>query len=319
MESTVKFLGRRLAAAAVMIAIASTLVFFSIHMLPGDPVFLLLGEQAARDPEVVAGVRAKLHLDRPLPIQYIQWVAGALRLDLGESLQTGIPVTEELGRRIPRSLELIAGGLVLAVLAGIPLGILGARRSDAPGGWLSSAVAALGFSSPVFVTGIVLTITFSLWLGVLPSSGYVPVSDAPIEHFGYAALPWLTLGFGFMGVVIRMTRASLLDVLRKDYVRVARAKGLPERRVIYRHALANSLIPVVAVLGVRAGNLLGGTVIIETLFNWPGLSSLLVQSCRDRDYPLIQGSLLAIFVIFVVTSLLVDLCLGLLDPRLRHE
>ncbi len=318
MGSTVKFLGRRLAAVAVMIAIASTFVFFSIRMLPGDPVVLLLGEQAAKNPKVVATLREKLHLDRPLPVQYAQWVAGVLRLDLGESLQTGIPVTEELARRIPRSLELIAGGLILAVLSGVPLGILSARRPDAAGGWLSSMVAALGFSSPVFVTGIVLIITFSLWLGVLPSSGYIPVSDAPIEHFSYAVLPWLTLGFGFMGVVIRMTRASLLDVLRKDYVRTARAKGLPERWVIYRHALVNSLIPVIAVLGVRAGNLLGGTVIIETLFNWPGLSSLLVQSCYDRDYPLIQGSLLAIFVMFVAISLLADLCLGLLDPKLRH-
>ena len=312
------FLCRRLTAAAIMVAIASTLVFFLIHLLPGDPVLLLLGEQGASNPEVVGRLRQKLNLDAPLPTQYVRWVGRIVRGDLGESFQTGLPVAQEVARRIPRSLELIVAGLFFAVAVGIPLGILGARRPNALAGWLSSAIAVVGFSSPSFVTGILLIIAFSLWLQLLPSSGYVPPLENPVQHLRHAILPSLTIGTNFMGVVTRMTRASVMDVLVKDFVRTARAKGLSDRLATYRHALPNSLIPVIAILGVRAGNLLGGMVIIEALFDWPGLSSLLVRACFDRDYLMIQGALLAIFVIFVLFSLLVDLCQGLLDPQLRH-
>jgi len=312
------FLCRRLTAAAIMVAIASTLVFFLIHLLPGDPVLLLLGEQGASNPEVVGRLRQKLNLDAPLPTQYVRWVGRIVRGDLGESFQTGLPVAQEVARRIPRSLELIVAGLVFAVAVGIPLGILGARRPNALAGWLSSAIAVVGFSSPSFVTGILLIIGFSLWLPLLPSSGYVPPLENPVQHLRHAILPSLTIGTNFMGVVTRMTRASVMDVLVKDFVRTARAKGLSDRLATYRHALPNSLIPVIAILGVRAGNLLGGMVIIEALFDWPGLSSLLVRACFDRDYLMIQGALLAIFVIFVLFSLLVDLCQGLIDPQLRH-
>jgi peptide/nickel transport system permease protein len=312
------FLCRRLAAAAIMVAIASTLVFFLIHLLPGDPVLLLLGEQGASNSEVVGRLRQKLNLDAPLPTQYVRWVGRIVRGDLGESFQTGLPVAQEVARRIPRSLELMVAGLVFAVAVGIPLGILGARRPNALAGWLSSAIAVVGFSSPSFVTGILLIIAFSLWLQLLPSSGYVPPLENPVQHLRHAILPSLTIGTNFMGVVTRMTRASVMDVLVKDFVRTARAKGLSDRLATYRHALPNSLIPVIAILGVRAGNLLGGMVIIEALFDWPGLSSLLVRACFDRDYLMIQGALLAIFVIFVLFSLLVDLCQGLLDPQLRH-
>jgi len=312
------FLCRRLTAAAIMVAIASTLVFFLIHLLPGDPILLLLGEQGASNPEVVGRLRQKLNLDAPLPTQYVRWVGRIVRGDLGESFQTGLPVAQEVARRIPRSLELMVAGLVFAVAVGIPLGILGARRPNALAGWLSSAIAVVGFSSPSFVTGILLIIGFSLWLPLLPSSGYVPPLDNPLQHLRHAILPSLTIGTNFMGVVTRMTRASVMDVLVKDFVRTARAKGLSDRLATYRHALPNSLIPVIAILGVRAGNLLGGMVIIEALFDWPGLSSLLVRACFDRDYLMIQGSLLAIFVIFVLFSLLVDLCQGLIDPQLRH-
>ncbi len=312
------FLCRRLAAAAIMVAIASTLVFFLIHLLPGDPVLLLLGEQGASNPEVVGRLRQKLNLDAPLPTQYVRWVGRIVRGDLGESFQTGLPVAQEVARRIPRSLELIVAGLFFAVAVGIPLGILGARRPNALTGWLSSAIAVVGFSSPSFVTGILLIIGFSLWLQLLPSSGYVPPLENPLQHLRHTILPSLTIGTNFMGVVTRMTRASVMDVLVKDFVRTARAKGLSDRLATYRHALPNSLIPVIAILGVRAGNLLGGMVIIEALFDWPGLSSLLVRACFDRDYLMIQGALLAIFVIFVLFSLLVDLCQGLIDPQLRH-
>jgi peptide/nickel transport system permease protein len=312
------YLGQRFLAALLMIFIACTIVFFIIHLLPGDPVTLLLGDGAAR-PEVVAAVKKKLNLDRPIPVQYAEWVKGLSRLDLGSSLQTGAPVSKELVRRVPRSLELILCALFFSSLFGIPLGILGARYPDSPVGWACSTLAVIGFSSPVFVIGIVLIIVLSLLLGLLPSSGFVALSEDPLRHLEYLALPSLTLGIGFMGVVIRVTRSSMLDVLAKDFVRTARAKGLTEWVVMVRHALINSMIPLIAVLGIRAGNLLGGTVIIESLFDWPGLSSLLVRSCYDRDYPVLQGTLIAIFVLFVMISLCVDLCQGLLDPKLKRR
>lgn len=312
------YLAHRLFAAVLMIFLACSIVFFIIHLLPGDPVTLLLGDGAA-SPEVVAAVKKKLKLDRPIPVQYVEWVKGMARLDLGVSLQTDLPVTKELVRRVPRTLELIFCALFLSALLGIPMGVLGARYPDSPAGWVSSTLAVIGFSSPVFVIGIVLIILLSLMLGILPSSGFIAFSEDPVRHLQYLVLPSLTLGIGFMGVVIRVTRSSVLDVLAKDYVRTARAKGLPEWVVMYRHTLINSMIPVIAVLGVRAGNLLGGTVIIESLFDWPGLSSLLVRSCYDRDYPVIQGTLIAIFVMFVMISLCVDFCQGLMDPKLKRR
>ena len=313
----VKFLGRRLAASAFMIAIAATIVFFSVHLLPGDPVLILLGEQGAADAEVVARLRAQLNLDAPLYQQYLDWLGGLFSGDLGKSLQTGLPVAEEVLRRIPRSLELIVAGLAFAILLGIPMGVVAARRRAAPAGLAVSAVAVAGFSAPVFVTGILLVIVFSLWLGILPSSGYVAFGTDPLGHLAAGLMPALTIGINFMGVVTRMTRASLTEVLRRDFVRAARARGLSHRAAIRRHALPNALVPVVAILGVRAGNLLGGTVIIESLFDWPGLSSLLVSACFARDYPMIQGALLAIFVLFAFISLVADLIQSLIDPRMR--
>jgi len=314
-----RFLAVRLVAALVTLAIVTTLLFAIIHLLPGDPVLILLGEQANSSPEVVAKVRSQLRLDRPLSLQFVEWVRGVLRLDFGVSLQNGVPVATELRTRIPRSLELIAASLLIASTIGIPLGAISARRGSSLLGWLSGFVAVLGLSTPVFVTGVVFVVFFSLMLGWFPSSGYVSPVDDPVGHLLYAILPALTLGFGFLGVVIRMTRASLLEVLTKGYVRTARAKGVSEPIVVYRHALFNALVPVITVLGVRAANLLGGMVIVESLFNWPGLSSLLVRSCYDRDYPMMQGSLFSIFLRFILISLLIDLSHGFVDPRIRHS
>jgi len=302
-----------------MVICVSTLIFSVIHLLPGDPVLIILGEQATADSEVIEQIRKKLKLDLPLIVQYYEWVKGIVHLDFGVSLLTGFPVIEELTKRISRSLELILFGLSISIAIGIPVGVLGARYPNALIGWLSSSVAILGLSAPIFVTGIVFIIAFSLVLRFLPSSGYISPTEDMLGHLLYAVLPSLSLGFGFMGVVIRMTRASLLDVLNKDYIRTARAKGLSENIVLYRHALFNALVPVIAIVGVRAGNLLGGMVIVESLFNWPGLSSMLVQSCYDRDYPMIQGALLSIFVMFVLISLTIDLCHGFLDPRIRYK
>lgn len=312
------FLLRRLGSAAITLALATGVVFIAIHLLPGDPVAIMLGDQAGSDPVAVARVRAQLGLDLPLGTQFTHWAGALARGDLGVSLRTGEPVADELTRRIPRSLELIGAGLLIAVLLGVPLGVVAARSRGRLAGALAAVIAVAGFSAPVFVLGILLVLLFSLALGWLPSSGFVPFSDDPLQHCLALILPSLTIGLNFMGVVARMTRASLADVMGRDYVKLARAKGMPRGRAILRHALPNALVPVIAIVGVRAGNLLGGTVIIEALFDWPGLSSLLVSAAFSRDYPVIQGSLLAIFALFILISLVIDLAQGFVDPRIRR-
>ena len=304
-----------MASALLTLVLASVVVFASIHLLPGDPVAMLLGEQAGSDPEAVARVTRELGLDRPLLSQFLSWAGNLLHGDLGRSLRNGEPVLDELLRRIPRSLELIAGGLFVAIVLGLPLGVLAARDRGRLPGMAASVIAVAGFSAPVFVSGILLVLVFSLWLNILPSSGYVAFAEDPLLHLSCLVLPSLAIGINFMGVVARMTRASLIDSMAKDYVRLARAKGLSRGKAMTRHALPNALVPVIAIIGIRAGNLLGGTVIVEALFDWPGLSSLLVSASFARDYPLMQGSLLAIFAIFILISLVIDLAQGLVDPR----
>jgi len=312
------FLLRRLLSAIVTLALATGVVFIAIHLLPGDPVAIMLGDQAGSDPVAVARVRAQLGLDLPLGTQFAHWAGALAHGDLGVSLRTGEPVADELARRIPRSLELIGAGLLIAVLFGVPLGVVAARARGRLAGLAASVLAVAGFSAPVFVLGILLVLVFSLGLGWLPSSGFVPFADDPVQHCLALILPALTIGLNFMGVIARMTRASLADVMGKDYVKLARAKGLPRGKAIFRHALPNALVPVIAIVGIRAGNLLGGTVIIEALFDWPGLSSLLVSAAFSRDYPVIQGALLAIFAIFILISLVIDLAQGFVDPRISR-
>jgi len=313
------YLRRRLAAAALTLLLASLVVFASIHFLPGDPVVILLGEQIGGDPAVVEAMRHQLGLDRPVHEQFVVWIGNIFDGDLGRSIRTGEPVMIDLLVRVPRSLELIVAGLFVAVLLGVPLGVISARERGRPAGTIASIAAVAGFSAPVFVTGILLVIVFSLWLELLPSSGYVAFSDDPLLHLSCLVLPATAIGVAFMGVVARMTRASLSDTMRRDFVRLARAKGLSRELAIRRHALPNALVPVIAIVGIRAGNLLGGTVIVEALFDWPGLSSLLVSASFSRDYPVMQGTLIAIFVIFIVISFLMDLCQGLIDPRVRDR
>ncbi|MFA5487695.1 MAG: ABC transporter permease [Candidimonas sp.] len=313
------FIVRRLATSLVSLALAAGVVFIAIHMLPGDPVAIMLGEQAGSDPEAVARVRAQLGLDQPLGAQFAHWVGGIATGDMGTSLRTGEAVADELARRIPRSLELIVAGLCIAVALGVPLGVVAARERGRAAGVAASVIAVAGFSSPVFVLGIILILIFSLGLEWLPSSGYVPFTDDPALHLMCLALPALTVGLNFMGVVARMMRASLADTMSKDYVKLARAKGLPRSSAIRRHALPNAMVPVVAIVGIRAGSMLGGTVIIEALFDWPGLSSLLVSASFARDYPVIQGCLLAVFAIFILISLLIDLIQASIDPRTRRQ
>lgn len=312
-----RFLGHRLSSALLTLAIAAVAVFLVARMIPGDPVMIMLGEATGGDPAAVARMRNELGLDRSLFVQFGNWAMRLLQGDFGVSIRSGQPVLDDLLLRIPRSLELIAGGLMVAVLLGLPLGILSARNRGRLSGALSSIVSVIGFSAPVFVSGVILVVVFGVWLQLLPSSGYVPFADDPLLHLSCLVLPSLAIGLNFMGVVARVTRASLIDTMDNDYVALARAKGLSRGRAMIRHALPNAMVPVIAIIGIRAGNLLGGTVIVEALFDWPGLSSLLVSASFSRDYPVIQGSLIAIFAIFILISLLIDLAQSFFDPRVR--
>jgi peptide/nickel transport system permease protein len=310
------YLARRLAAAFVLALAVATVVFMLLRLVPGDVVTVMLGENDA-SPDKIAAVRHALGLDRPVLVQYASWLGRALQGDFGNAFISGRPIATDLGARIPRSLELGGVALVLAVLAGIPLGALSARR---PGSRFDLAVGGavvLGLTMPSFVTGMLFVLLFGLVLHWFPATGYVDLAGDPIGHIRHLVLPAVTLALTIMPIVTRMTRASMLETLHQDYVRTARSKGLAEGIVVGKHVLRNSLIPVITVVGLQAGTLLGRIVLIEYIFNWPGLSSLLLTGVNQRDYPLVQAVVLVIALAFVVINLLVDIVYGVVDPRIR--
>jgi ABC-type dipeptide/oligopeptide/nickel transport system permease component len=284
-------------------------VFSLIHLVPGDPVQAMLGETAS--PQDVAVLRGRLGLDRPLLTQYGAFLTGLAVGNLGRSLRTNQPVTAAIAERLPATLELAAAAMAVAVLFAIPLGILAAARAGTAIDHLATTAALVGISIPNFWLGPLLAIFFSIMLGWLPVSG-----RGTLAHL---VLPAITLGAPLAAVLARMTRASLIEELSELYVLAARARGVSVRRAVLRHAFRNSLIPIVTVLGLQAGAVLTGAVITETIFAWPGVGRLLIQSINFRDYPLVQGCILLIAVTYVAVNLLTDLAYGLLDPRIRYE
>lgn len=314
------YIARRVLLALLLILIVATLTFSILHLMPGDPVLLILSsETSAPDPETIAAVRHELGLDQPVWKQYFDWWKDLLQLNLGRSLYDKTPVMEDLLKRLPRTLELIIVGIGVGILFGIPAGAIGAIYRNGPLDYVSSLLAALGISLPVYVVGTLLVLIFGLYIPWFPASGYKGFLDAPSEHIRRLTLPALAIGFGQAAIVARMTRSSLLEVLGQDYIRTARAKGLREQIVLYKHALRNALIPVVTVVGISAGALLGGTVLVEYIFNWPGLSTLLMEGIYRRDYPVIQSVLLVTSTLFIFLNLLVDLIYAFLDPHIRYK
>ena len=268
-------------------------------------------------PENVAAMRHALGLDRPLLVQYGSWLAHVAHGDFGSSIISGVSIGAQLGERIPRSLELGAVALSLGVVVGIPLGVFAARR---PGGALDLAITgigALGLMFPAFVVGTLFVLLFGLVLHWFPATGYIEFSDDPIGHIRHLVLPAVTLALTFAPVIMRMTRAGMLEAQSQDFVRTARSKGLAERTVLVKHVLRNSLIPVITVLGLQAGELIGRIVLIEYIFNWPGLAGLLLTGVFGRDYPTVQAVVVVIAFSFVFINLLVDLTYMLVDPRIR--
>ena len=312
------FVAGRIANAALLALAVATIVFLALHLVPGDPAELLLSSGGVTpDPAAVAELRERLGLDRPLHLQYLGFLGGLLRADLGTSLVDDYSVAAEIALRLPRTLELIFAGTLIGIAIGLPAGLHAALHA---GGWFDramSAVAALLLAVPVFVVGTLLILLLAVRLKWMPAGGFVPFTKDPAGHLLMLFLPALAIGKGLIAVIFRMTRASVLDVLQRDHVRTARAKGLSERRVLASHVVYNALGPVLTVLGLHMGALLGGTVLVEYVFNWPGLSTPLIRAVEGRDYPMVVGIVLTISGLFLLINLAVDLMRATLDPRIR--
>lgn len=303
----------------IQIFIVATIVFSAIRFMPGDPAVLVLGTEKGADIEAVTEMRKTLGLDQPFFSQYIDWMKGAVTLDFGQSIFSGTDVTESIMERLPKTLELAFLAMVMAILIGVPLGIIAALKRGSIADSIVSTLAAVGISFPVYIMGTFLILLLSFKLNLLPASGYVSFSDNPIEHFQKMALPALTLSLGLASTIARMTRSSMLEVLNKDFIQTLRAKGLSENKVIVKHAFRNAIIAIITVIGLELGNLIGGTVLIEYMFNYPGLSSMLIQSINDRDYPLIQGSIVFIATLYILINLFIEILYGVMDPRTRKQ
>jgi len=331
-----RYIGRRLLETVPVVFGVLLVVFVIAHLTPGDPVLIALGEHAT--PEAVEALRAELQLNDPLPVAFLKYMGRVLRGDLGRSIQNNERVTVELATRFPATIELSLAAMLIASLIGIFTGVLAAVRQNSWFDGVSMFAALFGFSMPIFWLGIMLILLFAWLLGWFPISGRLDFTveltrvtnlylvDAVLtgnwaalgNALRHLVLPAVTLSTVPLAIIARMTRSSLLEVLRQDYVRTARAKGLTESRVVRRHALKNAFIPVITVIGLNVGGLLSGAILTETIFAWPGVGRLVVDAIFARDYPIVQGTVFVIALVFVAVNLLVDVSYAYLDPRIRY-
>ena len=307
---------RRVAAMLFAILFLTALVFFLMQAVLGDPVVLMLGQDA--DTATIARLRQDLGFNRPVHVQYLDWLDRLVRGDWGRSFRTGQPVLEAILARLPVSLELGLLSLLLALALALGLGILAAVRAHTPVDLGIGILTALGTATPNFWLGILLILAFALYLRVLPSAGVIPLAEDPLGHFRALVLPTITLSAAYFANLARLTRAKMLEVLHSDYIRTARAKGLLEARVLWVHALRNSLLPVLSILGVSISRLYGGAVVTETIFALPGTGILLVESILSRDFPVVQGIIIVITVGVFLTNFLIELAYAVVDPRVRR-
>lgn len=306
---------RRLVMLVPVILVVGVVVFALVHLTPGDPAAVMLGDRAT--PEQIEQLRDQLGLNDPLPVQFVRWFGGVLQFDFGDSIFIGKPVTRALLDRVQPTLLLTLYAMLFQLAIGIPAGVISAVRSNSIVDRIVTVIAISGTAIPTFFLGILLILIFAVRLRWLPSGGYVPLTENPVQHAKAMLMPAFTLGFSSAGLLARLVRSSMLDVLREDYVRTAYAKGLPEKLVVIRHALRNALIPALTVIGSSVGALLGGAVVTETVFTIPGMGRLVVQSIARRDYPVIQGAVMAIAMTYVLVNLIVDLLYVYADPRVR--
>jgi peptide/nickel transport system permease protein len=309
-----QYILRRLIHSVFIIWGCATLVFFMLRMIPGDPVVQMLGPEYT--PEAAEALRRKLGLDAPLGVQYARWFGNVLRGDLGASIASNETVTGAIATGLPKTLSLAFLSFLIAMVIAIPAGVAAALKRNTPVDYAASVLAFVGVSMPSFWFGIILILVFAVGLGWLPAVGYAELrEDGFVEWLRRLILPSLAIGAGYAAILMRFVRAGLLEVLGSDYVRTARAKGVGERAVVVRHALRNALIPVVTIAGIQLALLLSGAVVVETVFSIRGIGRILVGAIFDRDYPMVQGVILLVAVIFVLANLVVDIVYTFLDPR----
>jgi peptide/nickel transport system permease protein len=308
-------IARRTGIALVTLLLATIVVFGAVHALPGGPAAALSGDST--NPAALAATMHQYGFDQPLPVQYARWLGEVLRGQFGTSPITDIPVSTQLAQRLPITLELAVLALVFAVALGVPAGVAAAVRPGRVTDWVASGVALGGLSLPHFWFGILGILIFAVHLHVLPSGGFVPLSGGLGENLLHMVMPVIVLGTGLAAVIMRQTRAAMIEALGADYVRTARAKGLRESQVIWIHALRNSLVTVVTVVGLQLGGLIAGVVTVEVVFNIPGIGQLTLDSVYQRDYPTLQGAVLLTAAAYIIVNLLTDVCYTLINPRLR--
>jgi len=309
------YLLRRAGASLIVLLIASMLVFAGVRALPGDPALALAGEDHSQ--RALAAIRAKYDLDQSVPVQYVNWLGHVVRGDLGTSTRTGLSVTSTIVDRLPVTLELAFLSLLVAVAIGLTLGVVAAVRRGSVADYIGSTAALVGLSVPHFWLGLMLILIFAIALGLLPASGFVAFVDDPLDNLRHMLLPAIVLGTGFAAVIFRQTRAAMLESLSADYVRTARAKGLGQRAVVGSHALRNSLLTVVTIIGLQLGLLISGAVVTEQVFVLPGFGKLTLDAVFTRDYPIIEGVVLITTLGYVLVNFGVDLLYSVLNPRIR--
>src|SRR6056297_742760 len=312
-----RYIAYRSLVAIFLVWIVVSLVFLLLHLIPGDPAELLLSQGSiAADPQAVAALREQMGLNEPLWQQYLKHLGGVLTGDLGASFRDGASVSGQIAQRLPRTLEVIAAATLLAAFFGIPLGTYAAIRSGGKADAVISLMSSIALSTPVFVVGSVVILIFAQQLQWLPAGGFVSFADDPIEHLKLLILPAGTVALSLWAVITRMTRASVIEVLERDHVRTARAKGLARNPILRGHVIRNAMIPVLTITGLEMGTLIGGTVLVEFVFNWPGLSGYLVSAVDARDYPEVVGIVITVSVLFVFLNLVIDVINAALDPRI---
>lgn len=312
-----QFIIRRLIALIPVLLGITLVAFFSIRMIPGDVALTILGQEST--PELAAEIRRSLGIDAPLHAQLIDWFAHLARLDFGKSFTSGRPIFPDVVARLPATLELTFAATAIAILLAIPLGVLTATRRGGLWDYSERIFSLVGLSIPSFWLALILIYFVSLRLDLLPAMGYVPFTESPVENLRRLILPALSLGLGLMAVLTRYVRSSMLDVMGQNYILVARGKGLKESAIIVRHALKNGLIPVITILGIMIGTLIGGTVIVEEIFAWPGLGRFTLHAIHDRDYPVVQTMVMVIAFFFVAINLLVDILYSFLNPQIELD
>ncbi len=310
-----RYLSLRMLSLVPILFGTSLVVFLLVRLIPGDPVVALLGMEATD--AAIAALRDRFRLDDPLPVQYVAWLGNILSGDFGRSIQSGREVLPMLLDAFLPTLWLSLAATAVSLAIAIPAGVVAATRRDTAADYSASFIALCGLSMPSFWLGVLLILAFSIHLPVLPASGYVPPSEDLGAFLRHLILPAITLGTALAAAVMRMTRSTMLEVLEADFVRTARAKGMRRRTVVWRHAFGNAQIPIVTLLGIQFGQLLGGVVITETVFSWPGIGKLTVDAIFARDYPVVQGAVLLTAALFVLINLVTDIAYTLIDPRLR--